>query len=236
MSGLIIFDLWNTLVEVRGKRFVERIADLVAGLSNETIDPDEFQDFIRATGCLHQEIDVDELAAEFWRYRFSKPAPLSLTSQSILQHEQFVRSARYMEGVEEAIRKIKAFDIPICIVSNATSASVEVVEALGVADQVDEVWLSCKSTYLKPDPRAFITAAEHFDVSPSQCFVVGDKMTTDILGARLAGMNALQVSPTMDELVLSPNASMLAIGPSVGPLVDVILEWTVREDGAGGRP
>ena len=45
----------------------------------------------------------------------------------------------------------------------------------------------------KPDPRAFLAAAEALDVSPVACIMVGDRIDNDIVPAKALGMAAIQL-------------------------------------------
>lgn len=225
MRNLAILDLWNTVIHANGLRFVERLSSMVSQMSGVPIAVDSVNDFIRSTGCLHEEIEVEELAIEFWRYELGSTPPMSLTSQISREHREFVENADFTDGAEEALRTLTQREFKTAIVSNATSASLEVISRLGIRELVDEVWISCKSGYLKPDPRAFLTAAQHFRIEPAGCLVVGDRMTTDILGARLAGMSAVLLDTDAAKAFIRPNASMLAVVPSLRELENILVEF-----------
>jgi len=47
----------------------------------------------------------------------------------------------------------------------------------------------------KPAPGAFRRALQRIDVAPADAIVIGDQFFTDVLGARLAGLNVILVAP-----------------------------------------
>lgn len=215
MHKLLIFDLWNTLIKTRGPRFVERMSLIFSELSGQSISVDEFQDYLRSTGSLHQEIDVTELAFEFWSYRFGTRSPGSLAHRAVSEHEAFVASAHFIGRGDQVLSELRDKGCKIAIVSNATSASVDVIKRLKINKMADEIWLSCKTGFLKPDPRAFASAANHFGCQPSECIVIGDKINTDILGARLTSMATVLIDGQFEEEIVAPNGSMISIIPSI---------------------
>ncbi len=56
-----------------------------------------------------------------------------------------------------------------------------------------EVFTPCKTKFLKPDPRAFLTVLERFNVKPKQTVMVGDDMEKDIIPAEKLGIKAILI-------------------------------------------
>lgn len=82
---------------------------------------------------------------------------------------------------------LQAGGVPLAIVSNGRRERVRrVAAALGVPGHA-----LCG----KPWPRAYRGTARRLGVAPERCAMVGDQLFTDVLGARLAGLRALLVTP-----------------------------------------
>ena len=64
----------------------------------------------------------------------------------------------------------------------------------------ERVYISDEMGMEKPNPGIYWTAAADFGVTPSECLFVGDTSTTDIAGAKNAGMDSLLVGDGEDLL------------------------------------
>ncbi|MGC4815491.1 HAD family hydrolase [Micromonospora sp. DT228] len=83
--------------------------------------------------------------------------------------------------------------VPFAVVSGSTRASVIAsLDALGLLDRFDVLVCAEDYTRAKPDPEAFLLAAEHLGVPPGSCLVFED---TDlgIQAATAAGMASVRV-------------------------------------------
>jgi FMN phosphatase YigB (HAD superfamily) len=96
-----------------------------------------------------------------------------------------------------------------------------VVEALDLQELCPEgIWISCVSGYLKPDPRAFRTVADEWMFDPSAICVIGDKISTDVFGARLSGMPCVLYNEAATTTMLATRTSVAAV---INHLDDVAL-------------
>ncbi|MEV4123323.1 HAD family phosphatase [Micromonospora sp. NPDC049645] len=83
--------------------------------------------------------------------------------------------------------------VPFAVVSGSTRASVTAsLDALGLLDRFDVLVCADDYTRAKPDPEAFLLAAEQLGVAPESCLVFED---TDlgIQAATAAGMASVRV-------------------------------------------
>ncbi|MBM7491474.1 HAD family hydrolase [Micromonospora luteifusca] len=83
--------------------------------------------------------------------------------------------------------------VPFAVVSGSTRASVTAsLDALGLLDRFDVLVCADDYTRAKPDPEAFLLAAQHLGVPPADCLVFED---TDlgIQAATAAGMASVRV-------------------------------------------
>ncbi|WP_341953953.1 HAD family hydrolase [Salinibacterium sp. TMP30] len=65
------------------------------------------------------------------------------------------------------------------------------ITAVDLADRVNHVVASGAFGHTKPDPRIFHHACELFGVDPADAIYVGDRLTTDALGAANAGLTGV---------------------------------------------
>lgn len=102
----------------------------------------------------------------------------------------------------EGLRRLRALDRPVAVVSNSDGtverqleqhglAQVGVGDGLDVAAVVD----SAVAGVAKPDPEIFTPALDALGVPAPRCLYVGDTVTYDVVGARAAGLQAVHLDP-----------------------------------------
>ncbi|SIN25913.1 HAD family hydrolase [Micromonospora cremea] len=105
-----------------------------------------------------------------------------------------------LAAVPEVLAHIHAAHrrVPFAVVSGGTRASVTAsLDALGLLDRFDVLVCADDYTRAKPDPEAFLLAAEQLGVPPGSCLVFED---TDlgIRAATAAGMASVRVPQPRD--------------------------------------
>ncbi len=65
------------------------------------------------------------------------------------------------------------------------------LEALGIEGRFTHVVTSGELGIAKPDPRIFAAAVERFGARPEECAYVGDRLSTDAIGAARAGLRGI---------------------------------------------
>lgn len=99
--------------------------------------------------------------------------------------------------VEAWMRRARELGFKICFVSNNDYERVEPTARLFEAGLVAKAH--------KPRPGGFLQAARDMGLTPQECFVIGDQLYTDIIGAKLAHMcHALVVPQCSQDLWYSP--------------------------------
>lgn len=192
MIKVAIFDLWNTLVIPIGPKFSTRLAKVME------LDEDYVQDYIRASSSRHKEVHYLTIVREIWNYLYDTSVPSVISKKVEKEFIDFIANVKFVDNAFHCLEELKKNDIKVAIVSNSTSVSIEIVKNLGIDKLVDEVYLSCLTGYLKPDPRAFQQVTKKFEVKANEVCVVGDKITTDILGAKLAKMKTVLFAPNIN--------------------------------------
>ncbi len=130
------------------------------------------------------------------------------------------------------LAKLKQADIPVCLLSNNWHASV-----LHLADELD---LPIVAKALKPLPMGFLAACRRMGTAPRATLMIGDQLSTDVLGAHLMGMGAYLVCPLVEEDLLHTRlarvlerALIADREPEGAPALTAAVE---REGGAPERP
>jgi len=99
-----------------------------------------------------------------------------------------------MPGALEALTEFHRRGIPMAVVSNS-SFGPEVIryelEKYGLASHLAFVMVSAEYAVRKPNVLLFSTAAARLGVAPEDIWFVGDRLDTDVAGARAAQMNPI---------------------------------------------
>ena len=101
---------------------------------------------------------------------------------------------RAIPGARDALQQFNRLRIPMAVVSN-TSFSEPIIRyeltKHGLADHLGFVMVSADYAVRKPHVLLFDTAAARLGVVPKDIWFVGDRLDTDIAGARAAGMTSV---------------------------------------------
>ncbi len=102
------------------------------------------------------------------------------------------RGERVFDDALGFLRRTSAAGLRVAAVTNASGAHQRAkLLALGLAEHLDAVVVAGELGARKPDPRIFHTACERLGVSPGQTVHVGDRLGTDAIGARHAGLHGV---------------------------------------------
>jgi phosphoglycolate phosphatase len=96
------------------------------------------------------------------------------------------------EGMEQALRTLKAQGIRIAVVSNKPDDSAQMTVHAQYGDLFDHVQGQGNGVPIKPDPTGALRTAETLGVKPSECLYFGDTWT-DMKTGRNAGMHTIGV-------------------------------------------
>jgi putative hydrolase of the HAD superfamily len=90
------------------------------------------------------------------------------------------------------LRELKDMGFSLGVISN-TSSCTQVIGSLcqyGIRHFFSSVYLSVTSGFRKPHPELFLAAARDLGTLPDECVYVGDTISRDVRGARMAGYAA----------------------------------------------
>lgn len=210
-SGMnaFIFDLYNTLIDVRTDEHCEKT----------------WQPVVDFFASRHIKTDWRRLCAEFDRYwkLFNERAAaerkfLFPECDCVTQFESMARCVggrlsrsdaaqalcimrkssiewlRLFEGTIELLDGLHARGAEIYILSNAQSVfTVKEIDEVGLTDKVDGILLSSDCGCRKPDPAFFEMLFDKYGLEKRSSVMIGDDRTSDISGAERFGIRSIWV-------------------------------------------
>ncbi|GAA3974487.1 HAD family hydrolase [Actinomadura viridis] len=103
--------------------------------------------------------------------------------------ERYRDAWRVFPDVAGCLDALESRAVPIGIITNGDGAQQRAkIEGLGLADRFPHVVISGEAGAAKPAAEIFHLACRTIGVAPGRAGYVGDRLTTDALGARAAGM------------------------------------------------
>jgi putative hydrolase of the HAD superfamily len=103
-------------------------------------------------------------------------------------------TTRSMPGAREALEQMHRAGLPIAVVSNTSFGEPVIryeLETYGLTNHLAFVMVSSDYSVRKPNVLLFDTAAARLGVRPADIWFVGDRLDTDVAGAKAAGMTAV---------------------------------------------
>src|SRR5262249_13911171 len=99
-----------------------------------------------------------------------------------------------MPGAREALEQFHQSGLRLAVVSNCAFSQDVLRYELGkhgLADRLEFIVVSAEYSVRKPNPLLFETAAARLGVACNDIWFVGDRLDTDVTGAKAAGMKAV---------------------------------------------
>ena len=113
----------------------------------------------------------------------------------------------------DAIETLRRNGWELVILSNHVPELQSIVDGVGLGPLIDEVFSSAITGYEKPNPESYRVALG--GNPPGECFMVGDNVEADVLGAERVGLPAI--------LVRNPSAHPQRAAPDLQSAVALIL-------------
>jgi len=112
-----------------------------------------------------------------------------------LHHSSLVAASQAIDGAVELLDAVRARQIPTVLISNWDHASAgrAMLEATGLAEQLDHVVISEAVGLRKPHARLFELALAPFDADPGAALHVGDLAEADAWGAGRLGFRTVWI-------------------------------------------
>ncbi|MGH7854464.1 MAG: HAD-IA family hydrolase [Candidatus Binatia bacterium] len=95
--------------------------------------------------------------------------------------------------VLDTLAALKQRGLPSSVISNFDSRLVQILNGLGAGAFFEQIFVSSRVGYAKPDPQIFHAALKHHGLKPEQSLHVGDSEINDLHGANNAGLRGILV-------------------------------------------
>lgn len=105
------------------------------------------------------------------------------------------RRWRLARGARPLLRRLKERGYRVGLLSNWDSRARSVLKGKRLLALFDGLFISSEIGCEKPDPRAFLAAADALDAPPTRLLHVGDSWREDVCGALDAGCRAVWINP-----------------------------------------
>jgi HAD superfamily hydrolase (TIGR01549 family) len=205
MVRAVLFDLDDTLFDHResAAAALRRVQHAHACFRSAP-----FHEFERQHSALLEELHPEVLNARmgidaarrerfrrlFLRFGFEAPDDLSASAASQYRRE-YLEARRPMAGAQALLEAARA-RVRIGVVSNnLLQEQKEKLDHCGLAAHVDALVVSEEAGVSKPDPAIFEIALKAVGAHADEAVMLGDSWSTDIVGARTAGIRAVWFNP-----------------------------------------
>ena len=95
--------------------------------------------------------------------------------------------------VAETLAALKQRGLILDVISNFDSRLVRIIDGLGAGAHFENIFVSSRIGYAKPDRRIFDAALRHHGLAAAQALHVGDSEIHDLDGARRAGLKGVLI-------------------------------------------
>jgi putative hydrolase of the HAD superfamily len=95
--------------------------------------------------------------------------------------------------VTETLAALKQRGLILDVISNFDSRLLHILDGLGAGAQFENIFVSSRIGYAKPDRRIFAAALRRHGLTPAQALHVGDSEIHDLDGARQAGLKGVLI-------------------------------------------
>jgi len=102
-----------------------------------------------------------------------------------------VASYRWLDGMEALVAELANRGLPMYALSNYPTYYQLIEDKLALSRYLDWRFVSCRTGVRKPDPRAYLTAAEALSLTPAELLFIDDR-EGNCEGARAVGMAAIR--------------------------------------------
>jgi putative hydrolase of the HAD superfamily len=176
----VLFDLWNTLAYLEGRKDQEPEIQEMLG--------DKYPRYHKSFVSWHEttESEDDFLA------RIQQELELDASIIARLEEMYHVHHHLYPETLE-VLQELKSKGLMLGLISNSPLTSKERVRELGVEKYFDVMIWSFEHGLRKPNPELFKKGVDALGVRPEDALFVGDSFEKDVKGAEAAGMRGIQI-------------------------------------------
>jgi len=192
----VTFDVGGTLIEPWpsvGYVYAEVAAQHgVSGLNPSALSH-RFRDAWAGNGCRAESRDDWRSIVRDTFHAWPELADSAAFFESLYDRFTLSKVWHVFEDAVPALEDLKGSGIRLGIVSNWDDRLRPLLQRLQLGQWFEVTVISCEAGCRKPDAAIFHCAAAAFGLNPRQILHVGDSQEHDVLGARGAGFEAVQL-------------------------------------------
>lgn len=137
----------------------------------------------------YQDYMVGALTTEEFLETFAQTygLPRSAVSREIFV-DSFEQSLIPMPGINNIMHKLSAAGLKMAMLSDTTEMFADARKSSAFSHRFDHIFLSYEIGYKKPDPRAFQTVTDFYNINPKTVFFIDDD-PTNVSATKTFGMD-----------------------------------------------
>ncbi|MGX6427925.1 YjjG family noncanonical pyrimidine nucleotidase [Levilactobacillus yonginensis] len=200
MLKYAIFDLDDTLLDfTRGEN--EGITHLLKKYGVTDIQAG-FKTYLNINHAVWQAIEQGAPREQLLNERFTRTfAAMGLAVDGATVEEQYnvILDHNYyiLAGADSLLQTLRAAGMTLVVATNGTkSIQLNRLNGSGLRQHFDSLFISEDIGYTKPDSRFFAPIFRHYpDLTSANTLMIGDRLQSDILGARNAQLHNVWFNP-----------------------------------------
>ena len=200
-----IFDFYGTLADIRTDEenpyLWQKMSEIYSAMG-APYGPEELASGFRRLereekeriGTVHAEPDLSGVFAGLYREK-GAACNETLTKMTAVTFRALSREyIRAYDGVEEFLGELQERGRKVYLLSNAqTDFTRPEIEMLGLSKYFDGIFISSEQGCKKPSAVFFKRLLDTYGLDPKESIMIGNDESSDIAGARLAGMDSLYI-------------------------------------------
>ena len=248
MHHNFLFDLDQTLLDFHASEY--KALDIVLRASGLSFSDEIYRAFKAYNKSLWLELEKGTISrTELFTKRFldvfSRCEGDSSGLDPLRVNDEFIRTMSVngvlMDGALDFVRKVKE-TIPnarIYIASNGATINAKGrIASTGLDRYIDGLFISEDMGVTKPDPAFFEICLSRIGEPKSSCVMIGDSLSSDMLGAKNAALDSVWFMPSgnVEEAMAAYDINYCAA--SFDELYDVLRQWAAgkEQDSRRDRP
>ena len=236
MHRNFLFDLDQTLLDFHASEYTAlKIVLMKNGLSFSDEIYQAFKEFNKSLWLELEKgtITREELFIKRFEYIFGKCEGDSSNLDPLKTNDEFIKTMSVngvlMDGALDFVKRVKAEiqKARIYIASNGATINAKGrIASTGLDQYIDDIFISEDLGVTKPDPEFFDVCMERIGEPRSSCIMIGDSLTSDMLGAKNAHITSVWFMPSGDvkEAMLEYNIDYCAT--SFDELFGILEKWS----------
>lgn len=179
----------------------------------------------------YPEVQIETVFAALFEAKGVQPAAALGLQAAQLFRISSIEYVKLYPGVLEALALLRQRGHKLWLLTNAQRAfTAYEIRALGLEDQFAAIYISSDYGCGKPNPAFYRALLDEQGLDPAACLMIGNDRSTDIAGARAAGMDSLYLYSN-----LSPAADAPAGAEPDDPRITAQRPGATYEMELGGR-